>query len=186
MKKLTSVLLVLIMVLAMSVSAFAATYDSRVDAVLPWTDQGTVQVIVKDNTKADVYYVEVTWDDLQFTYNIGSAGQWDPEDHVYEGAVEEGWDNDEHSGTVTVKNHSNQAIKAEAALHNSDKNVKSVTDTYGFVTALTGEDGTVAACLEHATDAPFKVFTYTVTAPGDIPDAGTYDVATVTVFISKV
>ena len=93
-----------------------------------------------------------------------------------------------YSGTVTIENHSNKAIVAETSLNASDKNVKSVTDGSGFVTALTGDDGTVAACSESATDAPFKVFTYTVTAPApeDIPDAGTYDVATVTVFISKV
>ena len=45
MKKLTSVLLVLIMVLAMSVSAFAATYDSRVGTPLPWTDQEQLRLL---------------------------------------------------------------------------------------------------------------------------------------------
>ena len=111
MKKLTSVLLVLIMVLAMGVSVFAGTIGNSALNGGSADVTGDVTVQIDDNKTTIVYYVDVTWGTLAFTYNKNAnSGAWDPQTHEYGGdASEQGWVSNPNA-TVTINNHSNADI----------------------------------------------------------------------------
>ena len=65
---------------------------------------------------AAVFSVDLSWGNMEFTYNPGSQGEWDPETHSYkEGtAIASGWTCDENADRITVTNHSNVAVTATA------------------------------------------------------------------------
>ena len=178
MKKLTSVLLVLIMVLAMSVSAFAVNPIKN----LSDSESQPVKIIVNDAKEVDVYYVKINWDNPTFTYNSQAAlqGAWNPEEHTYEnGTQEAGWDKTE--ANVTVENHSNVAIKYTATLTEG-------ADTYGLEPQLVGDYFEIP--LDDAVGTPKEnppTGTFTIKINGDAPDKEVTNaiIANVVVTISK-
>lgn len=117
MKKVLSIFLALIITLVITQSALAATITTN-----PGTDEKDVEVKLvlvhedefgepdpdseADLTDPDdpiyVYYVEVDWDDLKFTY---TATGWDPATLSYEKGA---WD--KASAGVTVTNKSNAPV----------------------------------------------------------------------------
>ncbi|MBO7302832.1 MAG: hypothetical protein J6U68_01460, partial [Clostridia bacterium] len=64
------------------------------------------------NTSTEpVYSVDVTWDDISFTYTGGSA-KWNPASHAYDNVTSDAkWS--DASGSVLVKNHSNASVDVE-------------------------------------------------------------------------
>ena len=109
MKKLASVLLVLIMVLAMSVSAFAGSVT--VKETLPNDDtEIPVGITFVDGKKTTtIYNVEITWEELTFTFTNGDEKVWNPERHTYSDTTADGWS---EAKTITVNNHSNAEVYA--------------------------------------------------------------------------
>ena len=113
MKKIFAITLVLVMMLAMSVTAFAATYE--IDAI---ADSHSHTIYISNtvtNDPTEVYAVNVNWTDNTFSATT-AKGTWDPENHVYrEGTttVVNG------HAIVEVKNHSNVALNASIALESS-------------------------------------------------------------------
>ena len=113
MKKIFAITLVLVMMLAMSVTVFAATYE--IDAISD-THSHTIQIInTVTNDPTKVYAVNVEWTDNTFTATT-AKGTWDPENHIY------------REGTTTVvtghaivkvTNHSNVALNAIIGLESS-------------------------------------------------------------------
>lgn len=56
----------------------------------------------------EVVAVDLSWEAMEFTYTPASQGDWNPEEHAYEGTVEAGWTSDTNG--ITITNHSNVDI----------------------------------------------------------------------------
>ena len=181
MKKLTSVLLVLIMVLAMGVSAFAGTIGNSALIGGSADVTGDVTVQINDNKTTTVYYVDVTWGTLAFTYNKNdNSGAWDPQTHTYgSGSSAAGWVENPNA-TVTINNHSNADIGVNVKFDGSGT---ATSKTVDGVYAVLNESHAISGKLLNAAtqaygeakkegvDGVTKVI-YTVT-PGGAPTAET-------------
>lgn len=109
MKKFLAMTLALIMMTSMVAVAVAAEVTRN---------GGTNEAAVTGTCEAGisspevVYSVDISWENLDFTYYEASSATWDPENHVYKNdAREAGWDAND-VGTATITNHSNTAILA--------------------------------------------------------------------------
>lgn len=105
MKKIISLILTLVMVMSLSVTAFAAEGVGN-----GGIDSANVKGTYKGTAASTVYSVDISWAGLEFTYNGAYEGEWNPITHSYDNATEAGWA--EGEGTITVTNHSNTAITA--------------------------------------------------------------------------
>lgn len=109
MKKITTILLALALVFAMSTTAFAATIESSpgsqdIDVSAKYV--GGVSVPTR-------YSVDVTWGAMEFTYTVSGTKVWDPETHTYTTSTQPTWT--ASGNTITVTNHSNTDITASFA-----------------------------------------------------------------------
>src|SRR5699024_556967 len=107
MKKLIATALALTMTLGMSTTALAA---GNVDGAGVGS-QDPIDVTAKYNdgvTEPAVYSVDLTWEDMTFTYNESGTRTWDPDTHTYTDTTSAGWD--KISATVTATNHSNVQV----------------------------------------------------------------------------
>lgn len=107
MKKLIATALALTMTLSLSTTALAA---GNVDGagVGP---QNPIDVTAKYNggaTEPTVYSVDLTWEDMTFTYNESGTRTWDPDTHTYTDTTSAGWD--KITAAVTATNHSNTEV----------------------------------------------------------------------------
>lgn len=102
MKKMFSVLLVVVLMMSLSVTAFATNYTQAQDVSSPVT-----ATYVAGGAGGTVFSVDVEWSAMNFTYQAPKWAQWDAENHKYTDAVSGGWTG---SGTVTITNHSNVAL----------------------------------------------------------------------------
>ncbi len=107
MKKLIATALALTMTLSLSTTALAG---GNVDGagVGP---QEPIDVTAKYNdgvTEPTVYSVDLTWEDMTFTYNESDTRIWDPDTHTYKDTTSAGWD--KFTAAVTATNHSNTAV----------------------------------------------------------------------------
>lgn len=123
MKKLFAILLSVAFVLSMSVTAFAAES--------PTTNTGgntTIDVtgtFVASSGVGDKISVEISWDEMKFTYTEGAKGEWLPDQHKYAEDAVGSWSTD--TATITVTNHSNTPIKAKFSF---DPNVTGVIGNF--------------------------------------------------------
>lgn len=107
MKKFCSLALVLALLLGLSVSVFAAETANM-------NNTGSQEIVVSGiyevGDESDVVYsVEITWENMLFTYKGESEKEWNPQTHKYEESSKaSGWVGD--GGTITVTNHSNAFI----------------------------------------------------------------------------
>ncbi len=168
MKKFLSVLLVALLALTMSVSAFAD------DSQVPREESKDVEIVINSSSIDDtsVYSVNVAWDSLTFTYTI-SDGAWDPETHSYPG----GWDKTD--ANITVTNHSNAGVNVSAAFTEGG-----TTATKSSVTARLGNATfTLGTAVGTAVgEAPSDTITVAITGAPDVTDG--YTLSTITVTIS--
>lgn len=107
MKKLIATALALTMTLSLSTTALAA---GNVDGAGVGS-QDPIDVTAKYNdSTADpiVYSVDLTWDDMTFTYNEFGTRTWDPDTHTYTDTTSAGWD--KTYAVVTATNHSNAQV----------------------------------------------------------------------------
>ena len=133
MKKVTSLLLALVMALALAVPAFAE--DLATGEV---TGKKTQDVTASYKTVADegvhAYHVTIDWDVPSFTYNFqGTQYTWNPTDLNYKKTGETGvakWDNESGDLTLTVKNRSDMDVYCKAALVKNDQQADTLTVTY--------------------------------------------------------
>ena len=108
MKKLIATALALTMTLSLSTTALAA---GNVDGAGVGS-QVPIDVTAKYNDSATepiVYSVDLTWEDMTFTYNESGTRTWDPDTHTYTDPTSAGWD--KVTAAVTATNHSNAQVK---------------------------------------------------------------------------
>lgn len=107
MKKLIATALALTMTLGMSTTALAA---GNVDGAGVGS-QDPIDVTAKYNdstTEPTVYSVDLTWEDMTFTYNESGTRTWNPDTHTYTDTTSAGWD--KVTAAVTATNHSNAQV----------------------------------------------------------------------------
>lgn len=107
MKKLIATALALTMTLSLSTTALAA---GKVDGAGVGS-QYRIDVTAKYNdsaTEPTVYSVDLTWEDMTFTYNESGTRIWDPDTHTYTDTTSAGWD--KYTAEVTATNHSNAPV----------------------------------------------------------------------------
>ena len=157
MKKVLSIILTLVLVLSMSVTAFAA-------------ESGDIKVTYSQPNPEKVTIVDLTWGSMEFNYNSGDKKVWNPEKLEYE--IVEGEEGDaswtpanEGGDTVTVTNHSNTEITATPSYTAKDgfesAGMNFSTDALKVATADNGVDGAAGTAVTG---------TITVTPTGSLPE----------------
>lgn len=181
MKKFFAITIAIVMMIAMVATAFAAegsstkqdgeTQDIAVNA--KYNGSGT--------TEAPVISVNVAWDAMEFTYNVGGSKVWHADDHSYTTTTKSKWS--ATGNTVTVTNHSNIDVKVKTE-YNPEETYKGITGTFaysktadanGFITLTRGQVGkkdaadnvvatlTLSGNLSSSVSTSTKVGTITVT-----------------------
>ena len=106
MKKLIATALALTMTLSLSTTALAAEVNGAGVG-----SQDPIDVTAKYNngaTEPIVYSVDLTWEDMTFTYNESGTRTWNPDTHTYTDTTTSGWD--KAAAAVTATNHSNTEV----------------------------------------------------------------------------
>lgn len=127
-KKITSLILALVLVLSLNATVFAADTQS----------QDVTAKYEKTETEDPIYNVDIKWVDLTFTYSETTEKTWNPATHTYDEETTGSWDKTE--AELVVANHSNVAVEVTMTL-------KPVEGT-GVEVSLTGGSGTLAAGVE--------------------------------------
>ena len=106
MKKIIAAALALTMTLSLSTTALVA---GNVDGAGLGSQDINVTAKYNDGVKEPtVYSVDLTWEDMTFTYNESGTRTWDPDTHTYTDTTSAGWD--KISAAVTATNHSNAQV----------------------------------------------------------------------------
>lgn len=106
MKKLIATALALTMTLSLSTTALAG---GNVNGAGLGSQDINVTAKYNDGvTEPTVYSVDLTWEDMTFTYNKSGTRIWDPDTHTYTDTTSDGWDKD--TAAVTATNHSNTKV----------------------------------------------------------------------------
>ncbi len=134
MKKLLMALLALSLVCTMAVPAFAAdvtgaTIDKQPD---PMDVTATYQA---GTAAGKVYSVDITWDDLSFTYTDGAEGAWDPNTLTYGAKGEGSWD--KTTANIKVTNKSNAAVQAAFTFAKIASGAEKLTGSFGDKATVT-------------------------------------------------
>ena len=162
---------ILALALVVSLCASFAVSAETITGLSNASENATVTYTAASDSTEKVYSVDVTWNDVAFSYNAGE-NTWNPSEHAYTGASGS-WGSD--NGTVTVTNHSNAAVTATLSFTKAADN-GNVTMTFsdgGVINLDTAEDTDV-------NDAPTGTVTLT---PGGTP-AKTGTIGTVKVTIT--
>lgn len=113
MKKLISLLLVLLTMLSASITVFAETYNN----VGEYEADVTGVYVAGNEGSGTVFCVDIEWANMTFTYHAQKDPVWDPVNHIYSEPVAAWW---EGEGSITVTNHSNTLISATPTFEATD------------------------------------------------------------------
>ena len=174
MKKTISVLLTLVLMLSLSVTAFAASATTA-----PATDSADINATyVAGAAGGVVFSVDIEWSAMNFTYQAAGQPVWDPETHSYSEAIPEKW---EGSGTVTITNHSNTALDVTPS-YTMDSGYEATELNF----TVDGEAVDGAVIVESAADTNAAVEkVITVTPKGKLASTANGKIGTVTVTVDE-
>ena len=138
MKRSIAFLLSLLLVASMSGTAYATEATEAVSGnskeVLASYEKG-----IQDRT---VISVDISWEQMTFTYKGASEPTWNAEEHRYEGeAVEAGWA--PGNGIIRISNNSNTVLKAQIGYKQEtayDKVFMSFTDEAPYIGSAYTDD----------------------------------------------
>ena len=137
MKKLIATALALTMTLSLSTTALAG---GNVDGA--GVGSQDIDVTAKYNDSATdpiVYSVDLTWEDMTFTYNESGTRTWDPDTHTYTDPTSAGWD--KVTAKITATNHSNaQVMVSFTYTPQGDTGVTASMSLRNFILAAGKED----------------------------------------------
>ena len=141
MKKIFSILLAVMMIAAMSVTAFAAELPT--DATDDTKSKDVTANYVAGTSAGAVYLVEIEWGSMEFTYTAASEGTWDPENHTYDGVTAASWTCADGADKIKVTNHSNDAVVVDITNSNVTDGITLTWDNASLelATADNGVDG---------------------------------------------
>ena len=130
MKKIISLVLALVMVVGLGITAFAEI--TATDG-----NSGDVKAVYNPSSSVGgtVYSVDISWNNLEFTYNEGSEPTWNAETHKYEGISEPAEWVIEGDEVITVTNHSNTHIKAIPS-YQAAEGFEAITMDFGLTELL--------------------------------------------------
>ena len=174
MKKLLVLSLAIVMMFAMASTSFAAKItapgNTTADVTAKYKAGATVDTIV--------YSVDVTFDDMTFTYTDTAKAAWNPESHSYPDSTPAAWDKTE--ANIKVTNHSNAAVAVTVSYTES----ANAGDVDG---AISNGTFTLATAVETTVEnAPTNTAKLTISGtPAESATAGVV-VGTVTVAIAAV
>lgn len=173
MKKFLVTLLAAVMLIsAMSVSAFAAEVTT--------TGNASASITAKYSANADVdaYAASITWGSMSFTYT-GTHQEWNANDMVWETKGEAGWTYESGANKVTIENKSSQAITAKFTFNAGD-NANGVTGIQinGADVVAAGYSIAAATAGTGGNNGTATTAEYLVTLVGDYTSTNT-DAATV-------
>lgn len=166
MKRIISIALVALMLVALALPVFADDVSFSGDTA---TDSGNVTVSVTEAAGDPVYKVSVAWNNLDFSL---TGATWDADNEKYTGGT---WSHTE--GTITVTNSSNAKVyvSTDSAATIETMGVKITLDQTSFD-------------LDSATDSmgtAEKSITVELDDENSAPKAANITVATITLTISK-
>lgn len=141
MKKIISGAFALLLIAALSVSAFAAPITT-----IGGSEGKEVTGTYVPTSSSMVYSVDISWGAMTFTYTAASTGTWNPATHSYTGASAAAWDWTAESNIITVTNHSNAAVTANLSFTPTASGVVG-----GFYTATKGTAAVTGNRLSLAT-----------------------------------
>lgn len=123
-----------------------------------------------------VYSVDISWDDMSFTYTDAFKGTWNPTMHQYEGATPASWSPE--SATIQVTNHSNTEITATLS-YQAESGCESATLIFSEASvtvesADNGEGGQAGVAKEKS---------LTVTPNGSLPAQTDGKIGTITILV---
>lgn len=110
-------------------------------------------VYVAGTAAAEKISVDVSWEEMTFTYTQGNQGTWNPATHAYDGATAGGWS--ANTPAITVANHSNVAVTA----------------TLDFAASVDGIVGTFTEASGTANDKVLELATAEGTEVANAPTA---------------
>ena len=141
MKKIFAVLLAALMLMSLSVTAFAAELPA--DATDDAKSKDVTAKYVGATSGGVVYKVDIEWGSMEFTYTAASDGNWDPDSHTYTGATAAKWTFDEGANKINVTNHSNAAVTVSIAVADVENDGVTVScdDVLSLASADNGKDG---------------------------------------------
>ncbi len=171
MRKLISAILVLALVATLSVTAFAA--DNTLTGSNN-SDEIDVNVTYQDGTtQPAIYSVDISWENMNFTYAAEGAMIWDPATHEYQNQTSGGWENE--TAEIKVTNHSNAAVNVTVSYAAAGNSGVTATVTNGSFSLPSAEGKTV-------NDASLaNTATLTVSGTPSNKEANNLKVGTVTV-----
>ena len=168
MKKLISLALAIVMIMCLSTTAFATTAEAPGD----YTADVTGSYVAGNESNGIVYCVDITWNDLDFTYHAEKGAVWDTDTLTYSEVEPAYW---EGEGTITVTNRSNTKISATPKY--------APADGYGDAGMTFGTDKLKVASAESGTE---QTGTITVTPNGFLPAMDQADtIGTITLTIAQ-
>ena len=161
MKKVTSLLLALVMALALAVPAFADQRALTSDEVTGETSQDvTAEYTTTPNGAKHAYFVTVNWGNApQFTYNYkGTMYVWQPTTLNYTaGGVtgEEKWEETTKAVSLTVENKSDMAVNCTVATTVDTSQKDGLTLTYAQTTPTNTKAEAAITIAENKTAADY-------------------------------
>lgn len=168
MKKLISLALAIVMIMCLSTTAFATTAEAPGD----YTAEVTGSYVAGNESNGIVYCVDITWNDLDFTYHAEKGAVWDTDTLTYSEVEPAYW---EGEGTIKVTNRSNTKISAVPA-YNPAEGYEDADMTFGT-------NKLKVASAESGTE---QTGTITVTPNGFLPAMNESDtIGTITLTIAQ-